>query len=87
VGVFLGGLFGFSCGLWGVCWVGVLSGLVWVFDGGYSVFGALGFMGAPCRFRVLGLILVGLFGFFLFVGWLCWFLYILPVYLGATYAF
>jgi hypothetical protein len=33
-----------------------------------NVFWALGVMGAPCGIRVLGLILVGLFGFFPFVG-------------------
>jgi hypothetical protein len=68
VGVFLGGLFGFSCEFWGVCWVGVLSGLVWVFDGGSFVFWALGVMRAPCGFWILGLILVGLFVFF-FLLW------------------
>jgi hypothetical protein len=52
-----------------------------------SVFWALGVMGAPCGFRVLGLILVGLFGFFPFVSWLWWFLCIPSVYLGAPYAF
>jgi hypothetical protein len=37
---------------------------------GASVFWALGVLGAPCGFQVLGLIIVGLFGFFPFVGWL-----------------
>jgi len=36
--------------------------------GASSVFWALGVMGAPCGFRVLGLILVGLFAFFSFCG-------------------
>jgi hypothetical protein len=33
VGVFLGGLFKVSSGFWGLCWVWVLSGQVWVFNG------------------------------------------------------
>lgn len=31
-GVGLGELIGFSCGFRGFCWVGVLAGLVWVFE-------------------------------------------------------
>jgi hypothetical protein len=40
---FLGGVFGFSGGFLGVCWVGVLSGLVWVFDGSFYYFLRFGF--------------------------------------------
>jgi len=56
----LGDLLGLGC-FWGrfVCLMGA-SFVLW----------ALGVRGAPCGFRVLGLILVGLFGFFPFVGWL-----------------
>jgi hypothetical protein len=38
VGFFLGGLFGVFGGFWGVCWVGVLSEQVWVFDEGFNCF-------------------------------------------------
>jgi hypothetical protein len=55
--------------------------------GASSVFWVLSVMGALCGFQVLGLILVGLFGFFPIVSWLWWFLCILPVYLEALYAF
>jgi hypothetical protein len=41
-----------------------------------SDFWALGVMGAPCGFLVLGLILVGLFGFFSF----CELALVVPVY-------
>jgi hypothetical protein len=76
---FLGGLIGFSCGFWGICWVGASLGLVWVFDGASTVFWDLGFM------WVLGvmsaLVHVGFLGSVLWVGW------VVPVYLGAPYAF
>jgi hypothetical protein len=42
-GCFFGGLFGVSSGFWEVCWVWVLSGQVWVFDGGFNFFWDLGF--------------------------------------------
>jgi hypothetical protein len=38
--------------------------------GAFSVFWALGVMGARCGFQLLRLILVVLFGFLPFVGWL-----------------
>jgi hypothetical protein len=60
MGVFLGGLFGFSCRFWGFVRLGVLSGQVWVFDGGFfCVLGSgcygcslwdLGFRVDPCGF-------------------------------------
>jgi hypothetical protein len=43
VGVFLGGLFGVFCGFWEVCWVGVHSGQMWVFDRGFYCFFGFGF--------------------------------------------
>lgn len=51
----------------GVYWVRVLLGFGCLM-GASSVFWTLGAIGAPCGIRVLGLILVGLFEFFPFVG-------------------
>jgi apolipoprotein N-acyltransferase len=52
VGVFLGGLFGFSYGFCGLCWIGVLSGQVWVFDGAFFYF--LGSVSYGCSLWVSG---------------------------------
>jgi hypothetical protein len=81
------GCSGFLAGFGGFVGLGCFRGMFGCLMGASSVFWALGVMSAPCEFQVLGLILVSLFGFFPFVGWLWWFLCILPVYLGAPYAF
>jgi hypothetical protein len=62
----LGGLFGFSCRFWGFVGLECFRGRFGYLMDASSVFWALGAMGAPCG--VLGLILVGLFGFF-FLLW------------------
>jgi hypothetical protein len=81
--VLLGGLFRFSCGFWGVCWVGLLSGQIWVFVGGF--FCMLGFECHGCSLWVSGfrVVLCGFVWIFPFVGWLWWFLYIPGVLRGA----
>jgi hypothetical protein len=52
VGFFFLGLFGFSGGFWGFCWVGVLSRQVLVFDKGFFCFLGSGCYG--CSLWVLG---------------------------------
>jgi hypothetical protein len=77
---------GFLAGFGGVVGLECLRGKFRCLMRASSVFWALGIMGAPCElsFRVDP---CGFVWFFLFVGWLCWFLCILPVYLKAPYAF
>jgi hypothetical protein len=93
VGAFWEGGSSFLVGFGGFVGLGCFRGRFGCFMGASYVFWALGFLWvlsvvcAPCGFRVLGLILVGLFGFFFFVAWFWLFLCILSVYLVAPYAF
>jgi len=49
VDFFFRGLFKVFGGFWGVCWDGVLSGQVWMFDEGFNCFLGFGFhMGFGC---------------------------------------
>jgi hypothetical protein len=54
----------FLAGFGGFVGLECFRGRFWCLIRASSVFWALGVMGAPCGFLVLGLILVGLFGFF-----------------------
>jgi hypothetical protein len=78
---------GFLAGFGGFVGLGCFRGRFGCLMETSFVFWALGVMGALCGFQVLGLILVGLFGYFPFVGWLWWFLCILLVYLRVPYVF
>jgi len=68
VGVFWRGLFGFSCRFWGSVGFRCFRGKFGCLMRASFVFWVLGVMGTPCVIRVLGLIIMGLFRFFLFVG-------------------
>jgi hypothetical protein len=59
------GCSGFLVGFWELVGLGCFRGRFGCLMEASSIFWALGVLGASCGFQVLGLILVGLFGFFL----------------------
>jgi hypothetical protein len=70
--------------VWRVCWVGVPSGQIWVFDRSFNCY--LGFEFHLC-FGCCGCLSPCGFFWVLFCGLAGLFLCILPMYLGAPYAF